>query len=48
LHRYINLDIGARQIATLIPELQRTKGKLGVVSMCIGTGMGAAALIELE
>lgn len=37
---------GARQIATLIPELQRTKGKLGVVSMCIGTGMGAAALIE--
>jgi acetyl-CoA acyltransferase 1 len=39
---------GARQIATLIPELQRTKGKLGVVSMCIGTGMGAAALIERE
>lgn len=39
---------GARQIATLIPELKRTKGKLGVVSMCIGTGMGAAALIELE
>lgn len=37
---------GARQIATLIPELQRTNGKLGVVSMCIGTGMGAAALIE--
>ena len=39
---------GARQIATLIPELQRTKGKLGVVSMCIGTGMGAAALIERQ
>jgi acetyl-CoA acyltransferase 1 len=39
---------GARQIATLIPELQRTKGKLGVASMCIGTGMGAAALIQLE
>ena len=37
---------GARQIAPLIPELQRPKGKLGVVSMCIGTGMGAAALIE--
>lgn len=39
---------GARQIATLLPELKRTNGKLGVVSMCIGTGMGAAALIESE
>lgn len=39
---------GSRQIATLLPELERTKGKYGVVSMCIGTGMGAAALIERE
>lgn len=39
---------GARQIATLLPELKRTKGKLGVISMCIGTGMGAAGLIESE
>ena len=39
---------GARQIATLLPELRRQKGKYGVVSMCIGTGMGAAAVIELE
>jgi len=39
---------GARQIATLIPELYRTNKKLGVCSMCIGTGMGAAALIERE
>lgn len=39
---------GARQIATLIPELKRTNAKLGVVSMCIGTGMGAAAVIENE
>lgn len=37
---------GARQIATLLPELKRTNGKYGVVSMCIGTGMGAAAVIE--
>uniref|UniRef100_A0A0G4H6Y4 acetyl-CoA C-acyltransferase n=1 Tax=Chromera velia CCMP2878 TaxID=1169474 RepID=A0A0G4H6Y4_9ALVE len=37
---------GARQIATLMPELKRTGGKYGVVSMCIGTGMGAAAVIE--
>lgn len=41
-------NIGARQIATLLPELKRTNGKLGVCSMCIGTGMGAAALIESE
>mmetsp|Transcript_29786 Transcript_29786/g.50039 ORF Transcript_29786/g.50039 Transcript_29786/m.50039 type:complete len:425 (-) Transcript_29786:423-1697(-) len=38
---------GARQMATLLPELKRTGGKLGVISMCIGTGMGAAAVIEL-
>merc|ERR1712190_348874 len=39
---------GARQIATLLPEMQRTGAKLGVVSMCIGTGMGAAGVIENE
>jgi acetyl-CoA acyltransferase len=37
---------GARQIATLLPELQRRGAKRGVVSMCIGGGMGAAGLIE--
>lgn len=39
---------GARQIATLLPELKRIGGRYGVVSMCIGTGMGAAAVIENE
>ena len=39
---------GARQIATLLHQMKRTKEKLGVVSMCIGTGMGAAALFENE
>merc|ERR1719325_130676 len=39
---------GSRQIATLLPELKRTNKKLGVVSMCIGTGMGAASVIENE
>jgi acetyl-CoA acyltransferase 1 len=39
---------GARQIATLFAELKRTGGKLGVVSMCIGTGMGAAGVFEAE
>jgi acetyl-CoA acyltransferase len=38
---------GARQVATILRELQRRKGKFGVVSMCIGGGMGAAGLIEL-
>jgi acetyl-CoA acyltransferase len=37
---------GARQIATLLPELARRGAKRGVVSMCIGGGMGAAGLIE--
>ena len=39
---------GARQIATLLPELKRQGKKIGVVSMCIGTGMGAAAVIIRE
>lgn len=39
---------GARQIATLLPEMRRQRVKYGVVSMCIGTGMGAAAVIENE
>eukprot|EP00922_Rhytidocystis_sp_ex-Travisia-forbesii_P028509 GHVS01041834.1.p1 GENE.GHVS01041834.1~~GHVS01041834.1.p1 ORF type:complete len:475 (+),score=135.51 GHVS01041834.1:369-1793(+) len=37
---------GSRLVATLLPELRRRKGRYGVVSMCIGTGMGAAAVIE--
>ncbi|KAK3284109.1 hypothetical protein CYMTET_8224 [Cymbomonas tetramitiformis] len=37
---------GARQMATLLPEMKRTGQKYGVISMCIGTGMGAAAVIE--
>jgi acetyl-CoA acyltransferase 1 len=39
---------GARQIATLFPELKRTGKRRGVVSMCIGAGMGAAAVFESE
>jgi len=29
---------GARQVVTLFHELERTKKKYGVISMCIGTG----------
>jgi acetyl-CoA acyltransferase 1 len=43
---FYQINLGSRQIATLLPELLRTNKKYGVVSMCIGTGMGAAALIE--
>jgi acetyl-CoA acyltransferase 1 len=39
---------GARQIATLLNELHRTRQRYGVVSMCIGTGMGAAAVLEVD
>ncbi|MFJ1267366.1 acetyl-CoA C-acyltransferase [Legionella lytica] len=37
---------GAIRTATLLHGLQRTKGKYGMVTMCIGTGMGAAAIFE--
>ena len=39
---------GARCVATLLHEMKR-RGKdcrFGVISMCIGTGMGAAAVFE--
>jgi len=39
---------GARMVATLLNELKREKKRMGVVSMCIGTGMGAAAVLEVE
>ncbi|TPX69030.1 hypothetical protein SpCBS45565_g02714 [Spizellomyces sp. 'palustris'] len=39
---------GARQVATLLPELRRQKKRFGVISMCVGIGMGAAAVIENE
>lgn len=39
---------GARQIATILSELKKRKQKIGVTSMCIGSGMGAAAVIERE
>jgi len=38
---------GAKLTATLIHELRRRGGGLGVVSMCIGGGMGAAGVFEV-
>lgn len=37
---------GAIRTATLLHGLKRTKGHYGMVTMCIGTGMGAAAVFE--
>jgi len=37
---------GAVRVATLVHALQRRKLKYGMVTMCIGTGMGAAGIFE--
>jgi acetyl-CoA acyltransferase 1 len=39
---------GARQVSTLLYELRRTGKKVGVTSMCVGTGMGMAAVWVAE
>ncbi|HEY4104241.1 MAG TPA: thiolase family protein [Polyangiaceae bacterium] len=38
---------GAKLTATLLYELRRRSARLGIVSMCIGGGMGAAGLFEV-
>jgi acetyl-CoA acyltransferase len=38
---------GARLTATLLSEMERRADRWGIVSMCIGGGMGAAALFEM-
>ncbi|MCD6430758.1 MAG: thiolase family protein [Deltaproteobacteria bacterium] len=38
---------GAKLTAQLLHELQRRKSKRGLVSMCIGGGMGAAGIYEM-
>ncbi len=38
---------GARMTGTILRELKRRGGKYGVVTMCIGGGMGAAALFQV-
>lgn len=39
---------GARQVSTLLYELKRTGKKIGLTSMCVGTGMGMAAVWVAE
>ncbi|WP_280344372.1 thiolase family protein [Nocardia abscessus] len=38
---------GARMIVTLVHELRRRGGGLGIAAMCAGGGMGAATVIEV-
>ena len=37
---------GAKLTTTLLFELRRRKGRFGMVSMCVGGGMGAAGIFE--
>jgi acetyl-CoA acyltransferase 1 len=39
---------GARQVSTLLTELRRRGERIGVTSMCVGTGMGMAAVWVAE
>jgi acetyl-CoA acyltransferase len=38
---------GAIRVATLLHGMRRHKQKYGIVTMCIGTGMGAAGVFEV-
>jgi acetyl-CoA acyltransferase len=37
---------GAKLTATILRELKRRNGKYGIVTMCVGGGMGAAGIFE--
>jgi acetyl-CoA acyltransferase len=37
---------GAKLAATALHELKRRGGRYALVTMCIGTGMGAAGIFE--
>jgi acetyl-CoA acyltransferase len=37
---------GAKLTATLLREMPRRKAKYGMVTMCVGGGMGAAGIFE--
>jgi acetyl-CoA C-acetyltransferase len=38
---------GSRMAGQLLRQLRRTGGKRGIVTMCVGGGMGAAGLFEV-
>jgi acetyl-CoA acyltransferase len=37
---------GAKLTATILRELERRKARYGMVTMCVGGGMGAAGIFE--
>ena len=37
---------GARLVTTAVNQLQRTRGRYGLATMCIGVGQGIALLVE--
>jgi acetyl-CoA acyltransferase len=37
---------GARLTTTMVHEMRRRRGRYGLVTLCVGGGMGAAALLE--
>ena len=37
---------GAKLTATLLQEMKRRKARYGMVTMCVGGGMGAAGIFE--
>jgi acetyl-CoA acyltransferase len=37
---------GAKLTAQIIPELQRRRARYGLITMCVGGGMGAAGILE--
>jgi acetyl-CoA acyltransferase len=37
---------GAKLTATILREMARRKAKYGMVTMCVGGGMGAAGIFE--
>ena len=39
---------GARMVVTMVHELGRRGGSIGVVAMCAGGGMGSAAVLEVQ
>jgi acetyl-CoA acyltransferase len=37
---------GSRMMATLLPEMRRRGVRYGLLTMCVGGGMGAAGVVE--
>jgi acetyl-CoA acyltransferase len=37
---------GVRLVGHILRELRRRGGRLGVIAMCVGGGIGVAALVE--